>query len=86
MSTKRETPELEKFKRLWTDSRRYNWPATFEGEAFAMIAKLERERDKAREREARWKAVARALYYAVGSDMEAKADQAFTALRSEVEG
>ena len=39
---------------MWPDSRRHNWPCTFEADAFAKIEKLERERDEARREAIRW--------------------------------
>ena len=39
------TPETDKFKKVWPDNRRHNWPCSFEADAFAKMESLERDRD-----------------------------------------
>jgi len=41
--------DTEAFKKEWPESRRHNWPCTFESDAFAKLATTERQRDEARE-------------------------------------
>lgn len=86
MNTERPTPETDAF---------YNGQCLrFETKRQRDFARrLERERDEAREREARWKAVAQMYRGAFDPDeltdqlsILDDADNAFDALRSEVEG
>jgi len=41
----RPTPRTDRFKQDWPDSKRHNWPCTFESEAFEKLEELERESD-----------------------------------------
>ena len=46
--TEISTPRTDEFKSKWPDSRRHNWPCSFESECFYEMEKLEKDLSEVR--------------------------------------